>query len=85
MMVPKWSAGIFSAVCIVVPSIFTVATPVGAMSKNFGLSSDTFLYEKFWLVNGTLLLLKITYHSLHHQLRRYAMVPQLLMEKMICF
>ena len=43
---PKWSTGIFSAVCIVVPSIIMAATPVGAMSKTFVLSSDTFPYEK---------------------------------------
>ena len=43
---PKWSTGIFSAVCTVVPSMLMAATPVGAMSKTFGLSSDTFSYEK---------------------------------------
>ena len=43
---PKWSTGIFGAVCIVVPSIIMAATPVGAMSKTFVLSSDTFRYEK---------------------------------------
>ena len=43
---PKWSTGIFSAVCIVVPSILMATTPIGTMNKTFGLSSDTFPYEK---------------------------------------
>ena len=43
---PKWPTGIFSVVCIVVPSKLMAATPVGAMSKTFGLSRDTFLYKK---------------------------------------
>ena len=52
---PKWPTGIFSAVCIVVPSILMAATPVGAMSKTSGLSSNTFPYEKIlvsdWYIN----------------------------------
>ena len=38
--------GILSVVCIVVPSMFTAATPVGAISNNLGLSTETLPYDK---------------------------------------
>ena len=81
----KWPTGIFSAVCIIVSSILMATTPAGAMSKTFGLSSNKFPYEKILVRDWYITFIKMTYHSLHHQLRGYAMTLPLLAEKMICF
>ena len=61
---------------MVVPSIFIAATPVGAISNTFGLSNETFPYDKFWSMTDIALSIGIIYQSLHCLLKRYAKVQE---------